>query len=259
MNGMDWIVLLLGVGLLGALAWIVRLKRSLRHNREENQRLRQLLLLGSHRAQEDLEALRQLRHDLRHYLRLTELSPLPDAVVEAFRRTVEQPISTDGVPSWTLSALERYYQDQGKALGFDIDIRLNLSLPREELLPDLCLIVSNLLENAIEALQREGSGWLRARSLSASGYISLVIGNSCSRPLRTHNGHYLSSKREGRIGVGLSTVQTIVQRYGGKAEFSTNGTEFRAEIFLPCTSPKQLAREPIFSPHKPASSHIPPT
>lgn len=245
MNWMDWILLpLLGLGLLGALVWIGRLKRTLQHSREENQRLRQLLLLGSHRAQEDLDALRKLRHDLRHYLRMTELSPLPDAVVEALRCTVEQPISTVGVPSWTLSALERYYQDQGKALGFDTDIRLNLSLPREELMPDLCLIVSNLLENAVEALQREGGGWLRARSRSTPGYISLVIGNSCSHPLHIHNGHYLSSKREGRVGVGLSTVQTIVQRYGGKAEFSANGTEFRAEIFLPCNSPKQ-----------PASSH----
>ena len=52
----------------------------------------------------------------------------------------------------------------------------------EELLPDVCLVLSNLLENAVEALQREGTGWLRARCRSAQGYLSLVVGNSSSAP-----------------------------------------------------------------------------
>lgn len=248
-------LVLLGASLLGALVWIVCLKQTLQHNQEENQRLRHLLLLDSHRAQKDLETLRKLRHDLRHYLRFAKVSTLPDTVLETLNHTAEQPTPSDGLQNWTLSTLEHYYQAQGKALGFDTDIRLNLSLPREELLPDLCLVISNLLENAIEALQREGGGWLRARSLATSGYISLVIGNSCSRPLRTYNGHYLSSKKEGRIGVGLSTVQSIVQRYGGKSEFSTNGSEFRAEIFLPCASSKQSASGPVSIPRRTVRPH----
>ena len=231
-------LVLLGASLLGALVWIVCLKQTLQHNQEEIQRLRHLLLLDSHRAQEDLETLRKLRHDLRHYLRFAKVPTLPDTVLETLNHTAEQPTPSDSLQNWTLSTLEHYYQAQGKALGFDTDIRLNLSLPREELLPDLCLVISNLLENAIEALQREGGGWLRVRSVSTAGYYSLVVGNCCTRPLRSINGRYLSSKAPGRFGIGLSTVQSVARRCGGQAEFTVENGEFRATVFLPRPRPE---------------------
>ena len=83
-------------------------------------------------------------------------------------------------------------------------------------------------------LQREDGGWVRARSLATSGYVSLVVCNSCTKPLRMRNGRYLSSKGNSRVGVGLSTVQEIARRYGGRAEFSADGVQFRAAVFLPC-------------------------
>ncbi len=233
------LVVALAGAVLAALVWIVRLRKALRQKQEENQRLKRVLLLGSHSAQEDLSALRKLRHDLRHYLLMTDTATLP----EDLGKTLEQPLSAEGGQSWALTSLERYYREQGEALGFETDIRLNLELPQEELLPDLCLVVSNLLENAVEALRREGGGWLRARSKSAPGYVSLVVCNSCSQVLRTWNGRYLSSKAEGRFGMGLATVQEIARRYGGSWEFSADGTQFRAVVFLPCPAPPPSGEE----------------
>lgn len=222
------LLLVLAGAALSALIWALRQRRALRRTQRENQRLRQILLLGSNSAQQDLNALRKLRHDLRHYLLATDAP-------EDLGKTLEQPLSGGEAQSWALTSLERYYRQRGEALGFETDIRLNLELPREDLLPDLCLVVSNLLENAVEALEREGGGWLRARSRSAPGYVSLVVGNTCSHTLRTRNGRYLSSKAEGRLGVGLATVQEIARRYGGSSEFFADGKQFRAEVFLPCS------------------------
>ena len=208
-------------------AWAFHLRRALRQSREENQRLRQVLLLGSHSAQQELDTLRQLRHDLRHYLLMADTPAPPEG-------TPEPPPQAGDGGSWALNTLEQYYRGKGKELGFETDIHLNVSLSQDALLPDLCLLLSNLLENAVEALQREGGGWLRARRRSTSGYVSLVVGNSCSTPLRTRNGRYLSSKKEGRVGVGLTTIQEIARRYGGAWEFEADGTQFRAYVFLPC-------------------------
>ena len=122
------LVVALAGAVLAALVWIVRLRKALRQKQEENQRLKRVLLLGSHSAQEDLSALRKLRHDLRHYLLMTDTATLP----EDLGKTLEQPLSAEGGQSWALTSLERYYREQGEALGFETDIRLNLELPQEE-------------------------------------------------------------------------------------------------------------------------------
>ena len=229
---------LLAAGALIWLGWrLFRLCRALRREREENRRLRGLLQTGALQAQADLEQLRRLRHDLRQYLVLAERSPFPEAAA-ALRASLEAAPPPCGRESWALSALEQHYRERAEALGLRADLRIVPPPAWEEAVPDLCLVLGNLLENSLEALEREGGGWLRARSISASGYFSLVVGNSCTRPLRTVNGRYLSSKSPGRFGVGLETVREVAERYGGQAEFTVRDGEFRASVFLPRPNPR---------------------
>lgn len=228
----ELIPMLLMVGVLLHLLWrLLRVREELRREREENRRLRGLLQEGSKLAQADLDQLQQLRHDLRHYMVLAEDAPqqaeadVPQSVMEHAPAPSRE--------SWAVSALERHYKSEAEALGFQADLRLVPPQAWEGVVPDLCLVVSNLLENGLEALQREGSGWLRARSVSTAGYYSLVVGNTCTEPLRSINGRYLSSKAPGRFGIGLSTVQAVARRYGGQAEFTVENGEFRGSVFLP--------------------------
>ena len=210
---------------LGLLLWVLRLRKTLRREREENQRLRRLLRVGSQAASTDLAQMKKLRHDLRQYLTLAEAS--------AVLRDAPDPAPAVGeLESWAVSALKRHYLERAKVLGFQADLQLTLPQTWEDAIPDVCLVLNNLLENAIEALQREGGGWLRAGSVATSGYFSLVVGNSCTKPLRTLGGRYLSSKAPGRFGIGLETVQEIAKRYGGLAEFTVENGAFRASVFL---------------------------
>ena len=210
---------------LGLLLWVLRLRKTLRREREENQRLRRLLRVGSQAASTDLAQMKKLRHDLRQYLTLAEAS--------AVLRDAPDPAPPVGErESWAVSALKRHYLERAKVLGFQADLQITLPQTWEDAIPDVCLVLNNLLENAIEALQREGGGWLRAGSVATSGYFSLVVGNSCTKPLRTLGGRYLSSKAPGRFGIGLETVQEIAKRYGGLAEFTVENGAFRASVFL---------------------------
>lgn len=210
---------------LGLLLWVLHLRKTLRREREENQRLRRLLRVGSQAASTDLAQMKKLRHDLRQYLTLAEAS--------AVLRDAPDPAPAVGErESWAVSALKRHYLERAKVLGFQADLQLTLPQTWEDAIPDVCLVLNNLLENAIEALQREGGGWLRAGSVATSGYFSLVVGNSCTKPLRTLGGRYLSSKAPGRFGIGLETVQEIAKRYGGLAEFTVENGAFRASVFL---------------------------
>lgn len=235
---MDCVPALLAAGVMLYLLWrLFRAQAALRREREENSRLRGVLEESARVAQADSDRLRQLRHDLRHYLLLAEAGAAGREEAGTLRSHLER-APAPGRESWALSALERYYQAQAQALGLQADLRLVPPQSWEGLVPDLCLVVSNLLENALEALQREGGGWLRVRSVSTAGYYSLVVGNCCTRPLRSINGRYLSSKAPGRFGIGLSTVQSVARRCGGQAEFTVENGEFRASVFLPRPKPE---------------------
>ena len=211
--------------LLAALLWLLP---ALRRAQAENRRLRELLALSS--QSEEQEQLYRLRHDLRHYL----LSMGQEGADSA-------PAQPGPARRPSIAALVEHYQEQAQSLGAQADIRLDLAGVEGPLLPDLYLVVSNLLENAVEALQREKGGWVRARCVCAEGYISLVVGNSCAAPPRKRDGRYLSSKAEGRFGLGLSIVEDIARQRGGQASFSAGDGTFRASVFLPRPAPAEPA------------------
>ena len=216
-----------------ALIWVWHTRRILRREREENHRLRTILQVSNQVIQSDLEHLRRLQHDLRHYLLLSGDTALSQDTAATLRRTLESGAHIPSGEGWAISALEQHYRELAQSLGFQADLQIIPPHGWTHEIPDLCLVLSNLLENSIEALQRERGGTLRARSHSTAGYFSLVVGNTCTHPLRSFNGHYLSSKAPGRLGLGLETVREVAQRYGGQAEFVVENGEFRASVFLP--------------------------
>lgn len=164
-----------------------------------------------------LLVLRRLRHDMRHYA----------ITAGAMSETAASQTGDSAIGS-----LVEHYRRQAEDLGIAADLMLDLDGCGDEMLPDLCLVVSNLLENAVEALHGQKDGWLRARSCYTEGYITLVIGNSCAVPLRQHHGTYRSSKVRGRSGIGLATVYDVARHYGGRAVFTADGKQFMASVFL---------------------------
>lgn len=235
------------------LLWLRRACRALRTERAENQQLRKIIWLWrleSDEQNQKLEKLRRARHDLRHYLCAACREPTES--LRALKAELEQElVSSSG--DWAFSALVDYYCSQATRLGVRTDCKLDFRNVPGSYAADVYLIVSNLLGNALEALGREGGGWLRARSLASSGWFSLVIGNSRSQPLRRKNGRYLSSKAPGRYGIGLETVRQAAERYGGKVRFTADGKEFHASVFLPCPSvpgPGESTRQVLFGGRK---------
>lgn len=82
---------------------------------------------------------------------------------------------------------------------------------------DLCVLLGNLLENAIEGCkpvappQRE----IKLRINSYLGQLLLTVDNSFDGILETENGEFLSCQRgNGQKGIGLSSIEAIAQKYG---------------------------------------------
>ena len=97
---------------------------------------------------------------------------------------------------------------------------------------DWCSILSNLLDNAIEACGKmEGKGWIRVRLENRPFGMVWVIENTCPNPQdgRTE----AKPKRRGvRHGTGLQSVRYAIQKYNGFLDQRREKHIFRTTLVL---------------------------
>ena len=120
--------------------------------------------------------------------------------------------------------------DLGKGVA-----RVELDLPRELPVPemDMCVVLSNLLENALEASRQAGPGRyisLRA-SLRSEQLVLLTVENAYTGEIAERDGVLLSSKRPGE-GIGLQSVAHIAEKTGGYCKFLYGNGVFTANVML---------------------------
>lgn len=217
-------------------------KHSLIYAEEQRQMQRQLAMQVEHLRQMDkkMEESSRLRHDFRHHLRtlLTLSQEKRNDELENYIRSItvinentQMRHLTDNVE---LDALVQYYGNLSQSDGIKFEVRLQLPAKLYFPMVDLCGLIGNLLENAVEACQRQKDGdrsiFIAARLLNDQ--LTFVVDNTFDGALRTSGKRYLSSKRTG-FGLGLGSVQETVERHGGVINLYADNKGFHAEVSLP--------------------------
>lgn len=113
-----------------------------------------------------------------------------------------------------LNSLIGYYNELSKNSG--VDFNIFISLPEETTIPDmdLCVIVSNLLENAVEACTRMNSQdkFINVKiSTTTKFLLTIIIENSYEGEILRSGNVFISSKKKGRKGIGISSVLSIIE------------------------------------------------
>ena len=204
-----------------------------------------------HRANYDLlmgrvEEIKTSHHDFRHHMvmirNLLENRDLDklESYLSEIESTVRkvQPVSTS--QNVVAGVLTGHYIQLAEKSGIDMRTKLEIGCDINISDADLCAILSNLLENAIEACQRQ-SDKKRFISLSigqTGSILSIRMENSTDGMIRERYGAFLSSKAEGRKGYGLESVRAAAKRYGGDARFVYDNEKmvFCSSVLLSCGS-----------------------
>lgn len=99
---------------------------------------------------------------------------------------------------------------------------------------DMCVMVSNLLENAIEACLKihEDKRFIRIYSEIFGSQFYLSIQNSAQEELDFNQKNYISTKR-GEHGLGMKRVQFLVDKYQGYLNLQNEPGIFASEITIP--------------------------
>lgn len=100
---------------------------------------------------------------------------------------------------------------------------------------DLCVVIGNLLDNAIEATMKlpEEARMIRTYidMKNRSLYLS-VTNTTASKKLSKINGIFSSLKGEGH-GFGLIRIDDIINRYGGYISRNSEDGAFTTEVLIP--------------------------
>lgn len=101
---------------------------------------------------------------------------------------------------------------------------------------DLVAILSNLLENAIEACGKcQGRRIIKMKLVIEEGGIVLSVRNTYEGQLKEKDGEFQTTKAqgEGEHGIGLKNVMEVVEGYGGAYVVQTGGGEFYIAVLIP--------------------------
>ncbi|MBO5197699.1 MAG: GHKL domain-containing protein [Lachnospiraceae bacterium] len=106
---------------------------------------------------------------------------------------------------------------------------------------DLCIIIGNLLDNAMEAAEKlpPQERFVRIYIGVKSTHLYLCFTNSAGKKQNTIGGRFLSSKGSNH-GFGLNRVDSLVEKYDGYLTRASEDGGFTTEVILP------LSGEPDF-------------
>ena len=100
---------------------------------------------------------------------------------------------------------------------------------------DFCILLGNLLDNAIEANDKVPyeKRYINLNITQQQDYLSIAVGNSISESVKIEKNKILSTKKYKELhGFGLKSVNEIVKKYNGKCTFRQKEGEFEVIIML---------------------------
>lgn len=100
---------------------------------------------------------------------------------------------------------------------------------------DICVILGNLFDNAIEACKKIDEDKMIYFEISQKkGYVNFIIKNSIKKSVLKCNPHLKTNKSNAVWhGIGLKSVRETVSRYGGMIDFYENNDLFAADVWIP--------------------------
>lgn len=99
---------------------------------------------------------------------------------------------------------------------------------------DITALFANVWDNAIEACCKidEENRFIEFVMKKINGFILITVKNSFDGNIKTDNEHILSTKNN-HVGLGLSIIKTVSEKYDGLLVEDHTDSEFKIEITLP--------------------------
>ena len=149
-------------------------------------------------------------------------------VLESFQRDRFHPYCEDNLILAILESKRLFAQH----LGIHTDYKIFLPEKSNIQSSDLCSVLFNILDNAIEACHSSecAEPYLSLSLTTSKGFISILVKNS-KNPQTVFN-HTTTKKDSFNHGLGLSIIEDICHKYDGSWQWHDYGNTFESVILL---------------------------
>ena len=222
--------------------FVVRLSAKQRA-RTHLEQLQSSLNLQVNQAVREIEGLREsqrktraYRHDLRHHLQYLDAC-LENGQIDQARkyiRSIDAEIEASRLTVYCENEAANLILSAFAARAKNQDVSLSIHAQLPHVLPiaesDLCVLLSNALENALHACAGLEHGSIVVQTYVQSEKFFLQVVNDCPGPVQFNRGVPVTD-RPGH-GVGVRSICAIVERYGGIYSFSVQNGHFVLRLSL---------------------------
>lgn len=186
------------------------------------------------------QSMRRLKHDMKNHL-MVLASYLNDGDYEAAKTYTSEILDQ-------LNAMHSYLETGNALLNHILNEKLELarscgiavraqietlSFSRMRSI-DFSALLTNLLDNSIEASKNETSGEMILHIFQERGYDAISIRNKIAKSVLAENPKLHSTKEDReQHGIGISQIKEITAAYGGICDFYEKDGYFCSRVFIP--------------------------
>lgn len=180
------------------------------------------------------------RHDLKNHLFALNIMANQGETekIKAYLQDMDIELSKSSLKRFSsnkdIDMLLNYFVNKAQSANVILSITADLPADLQWNMYDLNIILSNLIDNALEAVEKISEKEIRLHIKYQKGILKLKIENVYDGICQIEEGRYLTTKDEktGIHGYGLGNVRKIVEKYSGTMDIESSDYLFVVKILL---------------------------
>lgn len=237
------ILSILGILMTNSLVYVLYVNMQKDHAKQLEYSILQQAFKSQEKSVEETKILyqsvRSIRHDLKQHfqvaLTMLHSGKINEAVdyMEKYNDTVLDGISNkvfcdNDVVNYIINSKSKICSDR----HIKIYIYIANEIPEFSDL-DLCVLLGNALDNAIEGVPVDGNNEIYLELRNVDNFFMISVKNTITNSVLEDNPNLMSTKNEKEVhGLGILSMKEVVQKYNGSIEFYESDNKFCCDMLL---------------------------